>query len=178
MKQFSEETKRKMSEAAKRRSQSEQFLKRVKGYWKPFCTEEELRKDYEVSVMSQNEIAAKYSVTLKRVQTSMRRYEITSRPAIKRNQIGCNNSSWKGDSACYAAFHYRLSSLYGKPQKCEICGTSDPKRTYDWANLTGRYDDPSDYKRMCRSCHWKYDDKAANFKGAVGGRSSTGVNKI
>jgi len=56
---------------------------------------------------------------------------------------------------------------------CEVCGAKDQNRSYDWANLTGKYDDPSDYKRMCRSCHWKYDKKHLNFKGAVGGRPST-----
>ena len=37
-------------------------------------------------------------------------------------------------------------------------------KNYDWANLTGHYDDPNDYKRMCRSCHWKYDERIKNIK--------------
>jgi hypothetical protein len=45
----------------------------------------------------------------------------------------------------------------GKPKRCEECGTTDPKKTYDWANQKGRYDDPQDYRRLCRSCHGKLD---------------------
>ena len=34
----------------------------------------------------------------------------------------------------------------------------DPSCTYDWANLTGDYADVSDFARMCRSCHRRYDN--------------------
>ena len=33
----------------------------------------------------------------------------------------------------------------------------DESKKYDWANLTGNYNDPKDYKRMCKSCHLRYD---------------------
>ena len=35
---------------------------------------------------------------------------------------------------------------------------------YDYANLTGHYEDIDDYKPMCRSCHWRYDKKHLNFQ--------------
>lgn len=60
-----------------------------------------------------------------------------------------------------------LSGIRGTPQQCEICGTQDPRRAYDWANLSGNHHDPKDYKRMCRSCHWKYDKKHLNFGGGT-----------
>lgn len=50
-----------------------------------------------------------------------------------------------------------------KMSQCEICGTTDADKSYDWANLTGKYDDPSDYKRMCRSCHAKQDRVILNI---------------
>jgi len=75
---------------------------------------------------------------------------------MKGKGIRENNSNWKGDIACLTAFHKRVEILKGKPKKCEICGTTK-KRVYDWANLTGNYKDINDYKRMCRSCHKKYD---------------------
>jgi hypothetical protein len=65
-----------------------------------------------------------------------------------------------------------MKALKGSPKKCEICGESETKKHYDWANLTGNYEDPNDYKRMCRSCHWKYDKKSTNFKGARGGKKA------
>lgn len=56
----------------------------------------------------------------------------------------------------------------GRPKRCEECGTTDSLKTYDWANLNGKYEDLNDYKRMCRSCHWKYDDRINNItKGAM-----------
>ena len=163
MKFFSEETRRRMSESAKRRSQRPEFLAQVHGYWKPFCSEQELRTDYEANGMSQTEICEKHNVSLKRVQTSFRRYGITPRRQVKRNQRGEANASWKGSSAGYAAFHARLYATKGKPQRCEVCRTTDQNKVYDWANLTGRYEDVDDYKRMCRSCHHKYDGKVRNL---------------
>ena len=58
-----------------------------------------------------------------------------------------------------------MKALKGKPKKCEVCGTTDKKKNYDWANLTGKFNDPEDYKRMCRSCHRKYDKAHLNFQG-------------
>ena len=72
--------------------------------------------------------------------------------------------AWKGDEATYAAFHYRVQSARGSEKRCEACGTTDPNKSYDWANLTGNYADISDYRRLCRSCHWTLDAKVLNIK--------------
>ena len=63
----------------------------------------------------------------------------------------------------YAALHLRVQTIRGTDSKCDTCGTTDPERAYDWANLTGNYADPWDYDRLCRSCHWKLDNKVANL---------------
>lgn len=123
--------------------------------------------------MTQKEVALEMGLSQKVVWRCLRDAEIQCRADAPRNQKAELNNNWKGKKVTYAAFHYRLNALKGKPQFCEECGTDDKQRTYDWANLTGKYDDPNDYKRMCRSCHWKYDKKHLNFKGAVGGRSSS-----
>lgn len=68
------------------------------------------------------------------------------------------NSNWKGDSATnITTFHKRVEQKFGKPERCETCKTTDKNKTYDWANQTGHYEDINDYKRMCRSCHKRYD---------------------
>jgi DNA-binding XRE family transcriptional regulator len=59
--------------------------------------------------------------------------------------------------ASYYAAHERVVKRRGRPKKCEICGTVDQSKIYQWANLTGHYDDPEDYKRMCQSCHASFD---------------------
>lgn len=72
-------------------------------------------------------------------------------------KTGQANVMWKGDAAGYDAMHKRVAVRRGQPSSCEICGTTDPERVYDWANLTGRFEDPDDYARMCRSCHRLHD---------------------
>jgi hypothetical protein len=124
------------------------------------------------SGMTQKEVAEEMGLTQKIVWRCLRDNNEVCRPDAPRNQKAELNNNWKGNNATYKAFHYRMKALKGKPGLCEVCGTTDKARSYDWANLTGKYDDPSDYKRMCRSCHWKYDKKHLNWKGATGGRPS------
>ena len=114
---------------------------------------------------TQTEVGAILGLSQKVIWSIMRRHSISARVAAKRNQMGESNSSWKGASASYKAKHQRL--YRHNKQECERCGTTDPARSYDWANLTGDYDNPDDYERMCRSCHWRFDNKIANLKGSV-----------
>jgi DNA-binding XRE family transcriptional regulator len=66
------------------------------------------------------------------------------------------STTQRGEVSYYAA-HERVAKRRGLPKKCEICGTTDRSKVYQWANLTGHYDDPEDYKRMCQSCHASFD---------------------
>ena len=66
-------------------------------------------------------------------------------------------NGWKGTEAGYNQLHRRLDHKLGRPKHCSVCGTEDPSLIYEWANLSGNYEDPTDYKRMCRPCHGKYD---------------------
>lgn len=63
----------------------------------------------------------------------------------------------KKDSNPYSRYHARVRAKKGSPHKCEICGENNQQKHYDWANLTGEYENPDDYRRMCRTCHRKYD---------------------
>ena len=115
---------------------------------------------------TQNEIAAFFEVSQKSIFKAMRRHGIKSRRAVKRDQFGEKNHQWKGGEASKYAFHRRLYSRYGKPRICGVCGTTKSKH-YDYANLTGNYQDIEDYLPMCRSCHWKFDSKHLNFQGGA-----------
>lgn len=119
--------------------------------------------------MTQDEIAAQLHTTQKVIYSVMRRNGIATRKAAKRNQWGENNHMWKGDKASYKAFHLRLTKRFGQPKRCEVCGTTDPSKSYDWANVNGRYEDETDYVRMCRSCHHTFDKRALNFGATKGG---------
>ncbi len=65
--------------------------------------------------------------------------------------------NWKGDNVGKTALHNWVERHLGKPKKCEHCSTTNAKQ-YDWANISQEYKrDLSDWKRLCRSCHAKYD---------------------
>lgn len=113
--------------------------------------------------LSQEECASELGVTRKVVENAMKRLGIVARKAAKRDQRGPKNHMWKGGGANIVCKHKRLYRSLGQPQECHQCGTTDPSKAYDWANLTGNYDDPNDFKRMCRSCHWKLDGKIKNL---------------
>jgi hypothetical protein len=142
-----------MPSGAKPKQYHERFVSRV-------------RELYE-SGHTQAEIAENVGRSQKVVWNCMRRHGIQARVAAKRDQWGENNSRWKGDEASKYAFHRRLYSRFGKPAKCTVCGTTESEH-YDYANLSGRYEDIEDYAAMCRSCHWKYDDKITNITGKGG----------
>jgi len=116
------------------------------------------------SGMTQTEIAVKLKTSQKVIWHRFNEIGYKCRKPAKRNQWGENNSSWKGNKAKYKALHCRIYRLRGCPRKCEVCGSTDKKRKYEWASLTKDYDNPDDYKRMCQSCHAKYDNMAKNFK--------------
>ena len=111
-----------------------------------------------LSGMTQKEISAEMMIGFKVVQRVMINHDIPRRPQAKRDQIGQANPLWKGDQAQYQALHLRVATIRGKPQKCEQCGTTEPRR-YEWANLTGNYQDVMDYRRMCIPCHRKFDNQ-------------------
>jgi len=77
---------------------------------------------------------------------------------MDKSRAGKNNSNWKGDKAKKRAKHYRVEVKNGAAKKCSVCGTTDPDKTYEWAQLNG-----GGWKRMCRSCHSRYDKKQNNF---------------
>lgn len=79
------------------------------------------------------------------------------RRAASRGHRGELCPAWKGPHAGYQALHLRVAVARGKPTFCACCDTTDPAKRYEWANLTGRYDDISDYVRLCVSCHRRLD---------------------
>jgi len=118
-----------------------------------------------LSGMTQAEVGQEMGLSQKVIFHRLREAGVKCRVALKRDQRCELNDNWKGNKATYAAFHYRMKALKGNPQKCEACGTSDSTKTYDWASMTKQYHDPNDYKRLCRSCHWKLHKRHLNFKG-------------
>jgi hypothetical protein len=107
---------------------------------------------------TQAEIGAALGVSQRVIYRLMINHQIPRRIAAKREQSGADNHMWRGNVAGYKALHHRVESVRGKPQECHMCGTFVVGR-YEWANLTGAYDDVTDYERMCVSCHRSFDDE-------------------
>lgn len=104
---------------------------------------------------TQSEIAAQCGVSQKVIYKLMCNHGIKTRVAAKRNQTGAANHMWRGDEAGYQALHLRVADRRGKPSLCDWCGQTEGR--FEWANLTGDYQDVADYDRLCVSCHRYYD---------------------
>jgi len=120
---------------------------------------EAVKNLYYDKQMSQVEVAQELGVTNKVIWKLMVNHQLATRPQVKRNQFGTNNTSWRGDNARYEALHVRVNVSRGKPKLCVRCGETDPAARYEWANLTGEYTNVNDYERMCVACHRKFDAK-------------------
>lgn len=79
---------------------------------------------------------------------------------------GEGSPTWKGYGANIRSRHLWISRHYGNPRLCEHCLTKTAKR-YEWANISGKYKRKgrSDYLRLCKSCHVKYDRKEVCRRG-------------
>lgn len=63
----------------------------------------------------------------------------------------------------YFALHARVRIARGRPRLCEDCGSTTAK-AYDWASVSGKYEDISDYRRLCRACHIRKDGTFTNLR--------------
>lgn len=70
---------------------------------------------------------------------------------------GSAHFNFKGEAAGYKAMHLRVSRLRGRAIYCVNDPTHISSR-YEWANLSGKYGDPSDYISLCKPCHVNLDD--------------------
>ena len=140
------------------------YSNRKKNRKSRFDTELVRKLYYEIG-MTQQEIADQIGASLRGVQGVMRRNGMTARKAAPRSHlVGPLHPLFKKECKNYKVLHKRLYRLLGQPKKCEVCLTESAKR-YDWANMSGKYEDPKDYKRMCRSCHSRHDGKIKNIRG-------------
>lgn len=153
--EFTEKTRRKMSEAAKQRSTPE-YRQRMSIAKRLVLDERKIIALYLLG-FTLDEVAREMGTSAKPVLNCLKRRGIPRRSKAKRNQLKENNPQWKGDRVTYKGAHCRISSWLGQPKKCENCGTTNPSIKYEWASMSGKYHDPHDYKRLCCSCHKQLD---------------------
>lgn len=77
---------------------------------------------------------------------------------------GKNARHWLGDKVGRIGIHIWIKKKYGKPNFCEHCKRKD-RKNYDWACKDHKYlRKRSNFMRLCRSCHRKYDIKHNNYR--------------
>lgn len=80
------------------------------------------------------------------------------RQARERNKY-CSRpcSKYIGNAAGYLTRHKRIYKKWGKADKCEACKIDG--LNYTWANISKKYDtdNRSDWVKLCRGCHIKFD---------------------
>ncbi len=128
-----------------------------KGQRKLHISKGVLYKLYIEDNLSLAELSKIYLVSPQTMSTYIKMCDIPIKKAVPRNQNGSNNNNWKGNKAGYAAFHYRVEKIRGKPEYCEHCKTTDKTKKYNWANILGKLHDVNDYKRLCKKCHNEFD---------------------
>lgn len=80
-----------------------------------------------------------------------------NRDELGRFLAGKDHPNWKNDQVGYVALHEWVRKQLGESKLCGDCGTITAKR-YEWANISGEYKrDITDWKRLCTSCHLKFD---------------------
>ena len=114
--------------------------------------------------MTQVEVAQELGTTQKVIWGLFKRNGYKCRVARKRNQAGENNAYWGGKTGevGYKAYHYRVGKLRGKPSLCAMC---ESRVKCQWANVSGEFENPYDYIRLCTSCHSRFDKKVNNLRG-------------
>lgn len=109
MKSFSEETRRKMSESAKRRCADPAWIEAQKNRGTKLDFNA-VKTMYERG-MTQVEIAAELHTTQKIVFNFMRRHGIKARIAAKREQTRENNAYWKGGARIEGGYYEIWSEI-------------------------------------------------------------------
>nr|DAP58086.1 MAG TPA: homing endonuclease [Caudoviricetes sp.] len=135
MKHFSEETRRKMSESAKRRCADPKWIEAQ--YAKGTKLDAEKVKNLYESGMTQVEVAGILGVSQKVVFKFMKRNNIPARKSAKRDQNGAKNSYWRGGKT-RDEFGYIMVQCKEHPRASK-CGGYVPEHILVAEKKIGRY---------------------------------------
>lgn len=77
---------------------------------------------------------------------------------LSESKKGDKHPLWKGEKAGYKSLHQWVIRSLGKADICTLC-LSD--KNIEWANKSHKYKrDLDDWIKMCKKCHWRYDQKS------------------
>ena len=118
---------------------------------------EEVRRLYVDERLTQRAVAELLGIGRGAVVGIMLRNDIPKRKTGEYDRRGPNNNRWRTQNLRYDTLHARVTAARGKPVGCSRCGIDEPDRRYEWANLTGDYENVYDFARMCVPCHRLFD---------------------
>lgn len=118
---------------------------------------EQVRALYTDQELTEREVGAQIGIGRNVVRRIMHRHGISKRRSWDYDRSGENNSRWRTGNLRYDTIHARVYAARGRPIGCTKCALQDPEARYEWANLTGNYEDVEDYARMCVPCHRCFD---------------------
>ena len=156
----SEESRKKISESAKKR-----YSGRVKDVNCKFCN-----KSFLVPISRLKDGRGKYC-SKKCMYSDKKGVRHSIKTEFKKGNkpwndgIEWQNHNYKGDLVGIRNLHTWVSRRLGEPNKCEHCGTTTANR-YEWSNISHQYKrELSDWQRLCIKCHQKYDGHCvSNFR--------------
>lgn len=104
--------------------------------------------------MTQKDLGNFYGISTQTIGNLLKKFNLKPKSKATRNQTEENHHSWRKDPS-YRTLHKRVEFKRGKLNLCEECGTIDPDKKYEWANISGDYLNHHDFKRLCIDCHSK-----------------------
>ena len=96
--------------------------------------------------------------TIERLRQMRKGIRVSIKSEFKKGQnTSIKNVNWKGDNVGYDALHRWVYRNYGKPKRCEFCGST---KQVEWASKNYKYTrNFDDWITLCFKCHRKYDRK-------------------
>lgn len=91
---------------------------------------------------------------------------------LSESKKGIKHPLWKGDSVGYKSLHQWVSRELGIADVCFLCKSVS---NVEWASKSHKYKrDLGDWIKLCKKCHWKYDqdnwgEASKLFKKSIGG---------
>jgi len=116
-------------------------------------TIQEIERLYFAEHKTLAEIGELFGVTGEAVGMELRKCSIgtgATRPGKERKK---HTKPIVDSSVCYSRLHQRVENTFGKPNHCSLCGRDDVSTKYEWHNINGRWEDVTDYIRLCAKCH-------------------------
>lgn len=92
---------------------------------------------------------------------------------LSKSKMGEKHPLWKGDKAGYKSIHQWVVRMLGRADECAECNSTE---YVEWANKSHKYmRDLTDWIKLCKKCHKKYDRNNMGIASKVFVKSAGGL---